>query len=77
MNNRLKVFGIIAVLGFFAGIIAQLTASVIIPWFAEAVMPLLGTVAVSYLISGVAGACITVVLVSAWAYFTGKKDQPY
>ena len=32
--------------------------------------------ATTYLISGVAGACLTVVLVGAWAYMTGKKD-PY
>jgi hypothetical protein len=31
MNNRIKVFGIIALLGFVAGIIAQVTATVIIP----------------------------------------------
>jgi hypothetical protein len=74
MNSRLKVFGIIAVLGFLAGVIAQLTASVIIPWLVT-VIPLLGGVS-NYLISGLAGACLTVVLVSVWAYMTGKKD-PY
>ena len=74
MNSRLKVFGVIAVLGFLAGVIAQLTASFFIPWMI-AILPLLGG-ATSFIISGFAGACITVVLVSAWAYMTGKKD-PY
>jgi hypothetical protein len=74
MNSRLKVFGVIAVLGFIAGIIAQLTASVVIPWLVT-VLPLLGGVT-NYLIAGFAGACLTVVLVSAWAYMTGKKE-PY
>ena len=74
MNSRLKVFGLIALLGFVAGIIAQLTAVVVIPWVLE-VLPLLGG-ATSYIISGFAGACLTVVLVGAWAYMT-RKREPY
>ena len=41
MNSRLKVFGVIAILGFLAGIIAQVTATYFIPWFMS-VLPLLG-----------------------------------
>jgi hypothetical protein len=74
MNSRLKIFGLIALLGFVAGVIAQLTAVVIIPWLVE-VLPLLGG-ATTYIISGFAGACLTVVLVGVWAYMTGKKE-PY
>jgi hypothetical protein len=70
----LKIFGLIALLGFVAGVIAQLTAVVIIPWLV-AVLPLLGG-ATTYIISGFAGACLTVVLVGVWAYMTGKKE-PY
>ncbi|MCW3983166.1 MAG: hypothetical protein NWE96_04140 [Candidatus Bathyarchaeota archaeon] len=73
MNSRLKVFGVIALLGFVAGVIAQLTASVVIPWLVT-VLPLLGGVT-NYLISGFAGACLTVALVSVWAYMTGKKEH--
>jgi hypothetical protein len=74
MNSRLKIFGLIALLGFVAGIIAQLTAVVVIPWLLD-VLPLLGG-ATSYIISGFAGACLTVVLVGAWAYMT-RKREPY
>jgi hypothetical protein len=73
MNSRVKVFGVIAVLGFMAGVIAQLTAVYFIPWLL-AVLPLLGG-ATSFIISGFAGACLTVVLVSVWAYMTQRKDQ--
>ena len=72
MNSRVKTFGIIALLGFFAGIIAQVTATYFIPWVIS-ILPLLGGLT-SFLISGFAGACLTVVLVSAWAYMTSKKD---
>ncbi len=54
MNSRLKVFGLIALLGFVAGIIAQVTATVIIPAIILA-LPSLGFIS-SYLISGFAGA---------------------
>jgi hypothetical protein len=74
MSSRLKVFGVIALLGFLAGVIVQITAVFVIPWLL-AVLPLLGG-ATSFIISGFAGACLTVALVSAWAYMTGKKD-PY
>jgi hypothetical protein len=74
MNSRLKIFGVIAVLGFLAGVIAQVTAVFVIPWMI-AILPLLGG-ATSFIISGFAGACLTVVLVGVWAYMTGKKE-PY
>jgi len=74
MSSRVKVFGLIALLGFVAGIIVQVAAVYIIPWLV-AVLPLLGG-ATSFLISGFAGACLTVVLVSVWAYMTEKKE-PY
>jgi hypothetical protein len=73
MAGKVKIFGLIALLGFVAGIIAQLCATFVVPWFVE-ILPLLGS-ATTYLISGVAGAVLTVALVSAWAYMTGKKDQ--
>ena len=41
MSSRLKIFGMIAVLGFVAGIIAQVTAVFVVPWMI-AVLPLLG-----------------------------------
>ena len=74
MNGRLKIFGLIAFLGFVAGIIAQVTATYFIPWLVSILPSLAG--ASTYLISGFAGACLTVVLVGAWAYLTGNKD-PY
>ncbi len=74
MNSRLKVFGLIALLGFVAGIIAQLTAVYFIPWMVT-ILPLLGG-ATTYMVSGFAGAILTCVIVGAWAYMTGKKE-PY
>jgi hypothetical protein len=74
MNSRLKIFGLIALLGFVAGIIAQLTAVYAIPALIRA-LPLLGG-ATTYMVSGFAGAVLTVAIVGAWAYMTGKRE-PY
>ncbi len=74
MTSRLRIFGVIAILGFLAGILAQVAAVYFVPWFIS-VLPLLGG-ATSFVISGCAGAILTVAIVSVWAYMTGKKD-PY
>ncbi len=73
MGDRLKVFGIIALLGFMAGVIAQLAATYFIPWMISILPGLAGLT--SFMISGVAGAVLTVALVGAWAYMTGNRDR--
>lgn len=73
MNSRLKVFGIIALLGFVAGVIAQVTATFVLPWLVE-VLPLLGGLT-NFMVSGFAGAILTVAIVGVWAYLTGNKDR--
>ena len=72
MGERLKVFGIVALLGFMAGVIVQLTADYLIPWL-MVVLPAL--VQVRLVVSGLAGAALTLVLVSLWAYFSGSQDR--
>ncbi len=74
MNSRVKIFGLIALLGFVAGVIAQVTATYVIPWLAI-VLPSLASLT-SFLVAGFAGAVLTVAIVGIWAYMTGKKD-PY
>ena len=72
MDDRLKVFGIVAVLGFMAGVLAQVTADYIIPWL-MVVLPAL--INVKWVVAGFAGAALTLVLVSVWAYMTGNRNQ--
>jgi hypothetical protein len=73
MSGRLKIFGLIALLGFVAGVIAQLTAVYIIPWLAI-VLPSLASLT-SFMVAGFAGAILTVAIVGAWAYMSGNKDR--
>ena len=72
MGDRIRIFAFVAILGFFAGIIAQLTADYVIPWLMD-VLPAL--VQIRFLVSGFAGACLTLVLVSVWAYITGTQER--
>jgi hypothetical protein len=73
MSDRLKVFGIVALLGFMAGIIAQVTAQYVIPALI-AILPALGGL-MPFMLSGLAGAVLTVGIVSVWAYLTGSRDR--
>jgi uncharacterized membrane protein YeaQ/YmgE (transglycosylase-associated protein family) len=70
MSERLKIFVFVAILGFFAGIIADLTAEYIIPALLT-VLP--AFFSARYILSGLAGACLTLALVSIWAYITGTE----
>jgi threonine/homoserine/homoserine lactone efflux protein len=71
MGDRLKIFGLVALLGFMAGIIADLTSTYVIPWLMT-VLPVF--IKERIILSGLAGACLTVVLVSIWAYITGPSE---
>jgi hypothetical protein len=72
MNERLKIFLLVAVLGFLAGVIADLTSTYVIPAL-QALLP--AFLNARYLLSGFAGACLTLVLVSVWAYVTGTPER--
>ena len=72
MSDRIRIFGIVALLGFMAGVIAQVTAEYIIPWL-MVVLPAL--INVKWVVSGFAGAGLTLVLVSVWAYVTGNRNR--
>ncbi|MBS7616344.1 hypothetical protein KEJ45_04015 [Candidatus Bathyarchaeota archaeon] len=72
MGERLKVFAFVAILGFFAGIVADVTATYVIPALI-AILPSLGALT-RYILSGLAGAFLTLILVSVWAYVTGSSE---
>jgi len=71
LGDRLKVFVIVALLGFMAGVIAQLAADYVIPALLR-ILPEL--VQIKFLVSGFAGACLTLLLVSIWAYVSGSSE---
>jgi lipid-A-disaccharide synthase-like uncharacterized protein len=71
MKDRFKIFLMFGLMGFMAGIIAKATYQNIIPWLA-ANFP---TIGLDWMLSGVAGAMLTVGLVMAWAYISGSGSS--
>jgi len=71
LKERMKVFVIVAILGFMAGVIADITAEYIIPALVAILPAFLNA---RYMLSGFAGACLTLVMVSIWAYITGPSE---
>jgi len=72
MGERFKIFGLVAILGFMAGVIADITAEYIIPALLTILPAFLNA---RYILSGLAGACLTLVLVNVWAYITGTAER--
>lgn len=72
MGERFKIFIFVAILGFFAGMIADFAATYAIPALATALPAVFGT---TYMLSGLVGACLTLVMVSVWAYISGPSER--
>ena len=71
MSERIKMLTTFAILGFFAGVIANFTYRYVIPWLSKLVLPVLG---LEWIFSGLAGAALTILLVTAWAYLSGSPE---
>jgi len=71
MNDRVRIFVIFGLLGFVAGIVANFTARYIIPWLSLVVFP---QMALERFLSGFAGAFLTVLMVTVWAYVSGPSE---
>jgi len=72
MGERFKIFIFVAILGFFAGMIADFAATYAIPALANVLPAVFGT---TYMLSGLVGACLTLLMVSVWAYITGPSER--
>jgi cytochrome bd-type quinol oxidase subunit 1 len=72
MNDRLKILGIFALVGFVGGIIANVGFSTVWPWLVS-VLPSLLTV--DWIVSGIAGALITTFFVVIWVYLSKPSAE--
>lgn len=71
MNDRVRIFLMFGLLGFVAGIVANFTAKYIIPWLSMLIFP---QMALEWFLSGFAGAFLTVLMVTVWAYVSGSSE---
>ncbi len=72
MNDRLKILGIFALLGFAGGVLANFGYHTLWPWLL-AVFPTILTA--EWVVSGIAGALITTCLVVIWVYLSSSADH--
>jgi len=71
VGDRIRIFAMFGLLGFVAGIVANFTAKYVIPWLTVLVFPI---IELEWILSGFAGAFLTVLLVSVWAYVTAPSE---
>lgn len=72
MGERIKILGSFAVVGFMAGVIANLSYHTIVPALL-ALFPQL--IKAEWMLSGLAGALLTILVVSVWAYFSRSPES--
>ncbi|KPV61738.1 MAG: hypothetical protein AOA66_1708 [Candidatus Bathyarchaeota archaeon BA2] len=72
MNERLKILGIFALLGFIGGVLANIIYHTLWPWLLK-VFPTILTA--EWVLSGIAGALITTFFVVIWAYLSGPSGE--
>jgi len=71
MSERLKILGIFAVLGFIAGILANVAYDVVIP----AILAALPNISGKWVVSGFTGMILTLLVLAVWAYFSQKPRK--
>ena len=72
MSDRIKILGTFALVGFIAGMIANFTYKVGIPWLAT-VFPLIFEWGGEWIVSGLVGAFLTLLLLVVWAYLAAPQ----
>jgi hypothetical protein len=72
MNDRLKILGAFAILGFVGGVIANISFHTVWPWLVANFYWIFST---ELVMSGLAGALITTFFVIIWVYLSKPSAQ--
>jgi len=71
MSERIKILGIFAILGFVAGILANVAYHTVIPAILAAFPNIISA---EWLLSGFVGMILTLLVLAIWAYF-GERPR--
>ena len=71
MSERIKVLGTFALLGFVAGIAANLLYHTAWPWLLKAFPTILQ---VEWMVSGLVGALLTIIMLVLWVYLSRSQE---
>ena len=72
MSERIKILGIFAILGFMAGILANFAYHTVLPAILAIFPEMLQA---EWMLSGLAGAILTMLVIVLWAYLSGPRKQ--
>ena len=72
MSERIKILGIFAILGFVAGILANFAYHTVLPTILAIFPEMLQA---EWMLSGLAGALLTMIVLVLWAYLSGPRKQ--
>ena len=72
MSERIKILGLFAILGFLAGILANFAYHTVLPTIL-AIFPQM--LQAEWMLSGLAGAILTIIVLILWAYLSGPRKQ--
>ena len=72
MNERIKVLGVFAILGFIAGVIANFTYHYVLPGIL-AIFPEI--LSVEWVLTGFAGAILTIFIMLIWTYSSKPSER--
>lgn len=71
MSERMRMVGIFAILGFVAGVVANFTYHYVLPVIV-AIFPQIFSA--EWVLSGLAGAILTICIMFAWAYASKSPE---
>jgi len=72
MSERIKILGLFAILGFLAGILANFAYHTVLPTILAIFPEMLQA---EWMLSGFAGALLTMIVLVLWAYLSGPRKQ--
>jgi chromate transport protein ChrA len=72
MSERIKIVGLFAILGFVAGILANFAYHTVLPTILAIFPEMLQA---EWMLSGIAGAILTILVIVLWAYLSGPRKQ--
>lgn len=72
MSERIKILGIFAILGFLAGMLANFAYHTVLPTILAIFPEMLQA---EWVLSGFAGALLTMLVLVLWAYLSGPRKQ--
>jgi len=71
MSERIKILGIFAILGFAAGILANLAYHTVLPM----ILVILPQIQAEAILSGFAGALLTMLVLVLWSYLSSPRKE--